>query len=101
MDTGYRKEDLKGAALLLSERSLLKTARVIFHIIFFTQRELISFPLLDSPSEDRLCVTDTNQNKNGIMPFIFMFHLKCNSREVEYHINVKKFALENNSQVTY
>lgn len=55
MDARYREEDLKGAALLLSERSLLMGACVIFYIIFCTHGELINFPLLESLSEDRLC----------------------------------------------
>lgn len=72
MDTGSRQEDLKGAALLLSERSPLKAACMIFYMIFCTQGELISFPLLEGPSEGCFCrnfdVTGTNQN---IMPFYF------------------------------
>ncbi len=51
MDAGYREEDLKGAALLLSVRFLLMEARMIFYIIFCIQRELISFPPVESPSD--------------------------------------------------
>lgn len=63
---------------------------MIFYIIFCSHVELINFPLLKRPSEGHsgrnFDVADINQNKNGIVRFTFMFHLKCNSREVEYHI---------------
>lgn len=97
MDAAYREEDLKGAALFLSERSLLMGACMIFYIIFCIHVELINFPLLESPSEDHFCqnfdVSDTNtKKKNWIMPFIFMFNLKCNSRAVEYYLKCEEIC---------
>lgn len=102
IDTGYRGEDLKGGALLLSERFLLKRACMIFYMISCTQGELISFPWVESPSEHcfgrNFDVTDTNHNQNRFMPFIFMNHLKCNSRE--YQIKCPQVWFSNNCSLT-